>query len=257
MQAPLVDFTGAIFVPGNQVTQADDTVRPAMWISYYSCAHENTVAVEGKKATRVSEGYSEGKYCNDCEQFIEGHKVIQKNEEHSWDAGTVIKQSTVEAEGMVEYCCTACSAKKQETIPKAEPEPTVTPEPTEEPEPTAEPTPLPKPTEVPEVTTAPEPTKEPEVTTAPEPTEVPEVTTVPEPTEEPEVTTAPEPTEKPEPTSAPEPTGEPESADTENPSVDTQSDRAGVPVLLWVVAGVLILAGIGIVFWVRRKFSSR
>lgn len=41
-----------------------------------SCEHKNTEKTEQIDPTCISEGYTEGTFCNDCQKYISGHKLI-------------------------------------------------------------------------------------------------------------------------------------------------------------------------------------
>lgn len=42
-----------------------------------SCKHINTQSVAAEEARCDSEGYTAGKYCNDCKTYISGHKIVE------------------------------------------------------------------------------------------------------------------------------------------------------------------------------------
>lgn len=119
----------------------------------------------------------------------------------------------------------------------------------------------------PSVTVTPQPTVTPEATATPEPTATPEATATPEPTTTPEPTATSEPTETPAPTATPEPTEtqEPtvteadESKDADNANVQASGQTvaaskssASQNPLIWI-AGLAVLAAIGIVIYHYKK----
>lgn len=57
----------------NQTTSKPTTSTP----TNTSCKHVNTKSVAAEEARCDAEGYTAGKYCNDCKTYISGHKVVQ------------------------------------------------------------------------------------------------------------------------------------------------------------------------------------
>ncbi len=56
----------------NQTTSKPTTSTPANT----SCKHANTQSVAAEEPRCDTEGYTAGKYCNDCKTYISGHKVV-------------------------------------------------------------------------------------------------------------------------------------------------------------------------------------
>lgn len=59
--------------PSNDTTSKPTTSTP----TNTSCKHANTKSVAAEEARCDAEGYTAGKYCNDCKTYISGHKVVQ------------------------------------------------------------------------------------------------------------------------------------------------------------------------------------
>lgn len=57
----------------NQTTSKPTTSTP----TNTSCKHINTQSVAAEEARCDSEGYTAGKYCNDCKTYISGHKIVE------------------------------------------------------------------------------------------------------------------------------------------------------------------------------------
>lgn len=120
-------------------------------------------------------------------------------------------------------------------------------------------------TVTPSVTVTPEPTATPQPTVTPEPTATPKATATPEPTATPQPTATPEPTDTPAPTDTPEPTETQEptvtegSKDADNANVQASGQTvaaskssASQNPLIWI-AGIAVLAAIGIVIYHYKK----
>ena len=70
------------------------------------CAHKNTQEVPGVAAdcSTGTEGYTDGVYCSDCQQYISGHEVIPA--EHDYQ--DVVTPATVSAKGYTTHTCAVC-----------------------------------------------------------------------------------------------------------------------------------------------------
>lgn len=49
-----------------------------------------------------------------------GHDVISDKTPHDWDEGTIVKQATVDEEGLIEFTCSVCGITKEETVPESD-----------------------------------------------------------------------------------------------------------------------------------------
>lgn len=80
--------------------------------------HINVTIDSGKAPTKTEVGYTAGKYCNDCDTWIEGHVEIPKLEDHIHKYISVVtKEASCSEEGITTYTCT-CGEKYTETIAK-------------------------------------------------------------------------------------------------------------------------------------------
>ena len=75
--------------------------------SYFNCGHKNTVSVDGLEPGCGTYGYSAGKYCLDCEKWIEGHKYLSATAKHTYAVD--VKHATCESDGYTVYNCIDCS----------------------------------------------------------------------------------------------------------------------------------------------------
>ncbi len=76
-----------------------------------TCNHENTVAVEAVAATCTATGFTAGVYCEECENYISGHQMVDMLP-HAWDEGRVILEATFEDQGEMEYTCGTCGKRE-------------------------------------------------------------------------------------------------------------------------------------------------
>ncbi|MBR3948359.1 MAG: fibronectin type III domain-containing protein [Clostridia bacterium] len=82
--------------------------------------HPNATTDAGKAPTTTEVGYTAGKYCPDCETWLEGHEEIPMLETHEHQFAQVdIKHSTCTETGVRYYEC-YCGAKREEEIPMME-----------------------------------------------------------------------------------------------------------------------------------------
>ena len=71
------------------------------------CEHKNTVNTAAVAATCTEGGYTAGKYCNDCSQYIEGHVAVAALG-HSYTS--VVTPPTTTEQGYTTYSCIRCDA---------------------------------------------------------------------------------------------------------------------------------------------------
>ncbi len=79
--------------------------------------HANATADNGTSATCTQTGFTAGKYCPDCDTWLEGHKTIPVTA-HSYTS-TITQEPTCWKEGVTTYTCT-CGDSYTETIEKKE-----------------------------------------------------------------------------------------------------------------------------------------
>lgn len=79
------------------------------------CAHTNTTEVAQQDPTCTAVGYTAGVYCNDCENYISGHEVIDMID-HSWNDGVETTAPGCETTGVKTYTCSVCGETKTEEI---------------------------------------------------------------------------------------------------------------------------------------------
>ena len=72
---------------------------------------------EGKDATCLASGLTEGSHCSVCHTVLVPQEVIQPKG-HEWDDGEITKQPTCTTTGEKIYYCKNCDKTKSETIPK-------------------------------------------------------------------------------------------------------------------------------------------
>ncbi len=93
------------------------------------CTHTNTELVNAKEATCTEEGYTGDTVCKDCEETIEAGETIEKLA-HEMGEWTVVKEATVDEEGLEERTCANCTHKEERTVEKLD-KPTDPDQPTE------------------------------------------------------------------------------------------------------------------------------
>ncbi len=68
--------------------------------------HVNTMRVPAIEATCSSVGYTAGIYCDDCGQYIAGHREIAKDTSaHKWDNGVITTPAACKTSGVKTYTC--------------------------------------------------------------------------------------------------------------------------------------------------------
>lgn len=80
-----------------------------------TCEHTNAYDVAATPATCLETGLTAGRYCPDCETWLEGHEETAALG-HAWDEGTVTTPATATEPGEMLYTCTRCDATKTEVI---------------------------------------------------------------------------------------------------------------------------------------------
>ncbi len=78
--------------------------------------HPNAITDTGKAPTTTEVGYTAGKYCPDCETWLEGHEEIPMLHTHSYTP-TVTKEATCWRDGETTYTC-SCGDSYTEAIAK-------------------------------------------------------------------------------------------------------------------------------------------
>ena len=78
--------------------------------------HANATTDAGKEPTETEVGYTAGKYCPDCETWLEGHEEIPMLHTHTYTS-TVTKEATCWREGETTYTC-SCGDTYTEAIAK-------------------------------------------------------------------------------------------------------------------------------------------
>ena len=89
-------------------------------VTYYTsdpikCEHTDTTNTPAVAATCTTSGYTAGVYCNDCESYISGHKVVAALG-HSYDSGKITTVPTCTANGVKTFTCGTCGATKTESV---------------------------------------------------------------------------------------------------------------------------------------------
>lgn len=84
----------------------------------YAINHANATTDAGKAPTTTEVGYTAGKYCPDCEIWLEGHEEIPKLHSHVYNSSTVMKEPTCTEEGIKKYICD-CGFSYTTTLSKA------------------------------------------------------------------------------------------------------------------------------------------
>ena len=81
--------------------------------------HVHTRAAAAAAPTCVAVGYTEGVYCDDCKQYVSGHKEIAIDPDaHSWNEGEITTTATCVVNGVRTYMCTRCGNTKDEYLGK-------------------------------------------------------------------------------------------------------------------------------------------
>ena len=83
--------------------------------STYVCEHEDTTTVAAVAATCTETGYTAGVYCNDCDQFIEGHTLVDALG-HNWGAWVQTSAPTCTATGTETATCSRCGNTKTQSV---------------------------------------------------------------------------------------------------------------------------------------------
>ena len=83
------------------------------------CDHEANYIVidDAVPATCEMNGLTEGKHCGFCGEVIVQQKII-KARGHEWNRGVIIKQPTVQKEGIKRVTCSICHKNREEVLPK-------------------------------------------------------------------------------------------------------------------------------------------
>ena len=76
-------------------------------IHFNHCVHRNAIELPGQAATCGKYGYTSGTYCNGCETWISGHKLVSATGNHIYRADVV--PATCESFGYTIYTCTQCA----------------------------------------------------------------------------------------------------------------------------------------------------
>lgn len=79
------------------------------------CRHTETNLINAVAATCETDGYTGDYQCKECGEIIQTGTVTAATG-HDWNSGNMIKAPTTVEEGVIEYICNICGAKKQETI---------------------------------------------------------------------------------------------------------------------------------------------
>jgi len=83
--------------------------------STYTCEHEDVSNVQAEEATCTEGGYTAGKYCNDCGQYIEGHEAVAPLG-HSFGNWTVTTAPTCTAAGVETRECANCDETETQSV---------------------------------------------------------------------------------------------------------------------------------------------
>ena len=83
--------------------------------STYTCAHEDVSDVQAEEATCTEGGYTAGKYCNDCGQYIEGHEPVAALG-HTFGSWTVTTAPTCTATGTEVRKCANCDETETQSV---------------------------------------------------------------------------------------------------------------------------------------------
>ena len=79
----------------------------------------HTRAAAAAAPTCVAVGYTEGVYCDDCKQYVSGHKEIAIDPDaHIWNEGEITTTATCVVNGVRTYMCTRCGNTKDEYLGK-------------------------------------------------------------------------------------------------------------------------------------------
>ena len=82
------------------------------------CPHLSKTTTPYTAPTCSSYGYTSGTYCNDCEQYVSGHTLIDKTNEHRYGSWFVSSKPTETAEGVLSRTCSYNSSHRENfTLP--------------------------------------------------------------------------------------------------------------------------------------------
>lgn len=87
------------------------------WLPDYSVLNVHFATVEEEKAASCSsEGYTEGIYCSECDEYVYGHETIEK-EEHSYEYHNAKAPTCTEVGYYAYETCTNCDYSTYKEIP--------------------------------------------------------------------------------------------------------------------------------------------